>query len=124
MFSVVNPNFRGSDQSVFTTIQSSETNRLTDFGYKTTKTGFTLGSRFEYYEKMFLSPSVTTYYESLKTDSSASNALEKQKGTYFDTDFNYLIDYDKRNQKYQTTGGFRSRFTQSIPIVSETNCNH
>ena len=52
MFSVANPNFRGSDQSVFTTIQSSETNRLTDFGYKTTKTGFTLGSRFEYYEKI------------------------------------------------------------------------
>ena len=46
-----NPNFRGSDQSIFTTIQSSETDRLTGFGYKTTKTGFTLGSKFEYYEK-------------------------------------------------------------------------
>ena len=121
MLSMSNPNFRGSDQSVFTTIQSSETNRLADFGYKTTKTGFTLGSRFEYYEKMFISPSVTTYYESLKTDSSASSTLEKQKGTYFDTDLNYLIDYDKRNQKFQTTDGFRSRFSQSIPIISETN---
>ena len=121
LFSVANPNFRGSDQAIFTTIQSSETNRLADYGYKTTKTGFTLGSRFEYYEKMFISPSVTTYYESLKTDSSASSTLEKQKGTYFDTDLNYLIDYDKRNQKFQTTDGFRSRFSQSIPIVSETN---
>ena len=70
---------------------------------------------------MFISPSVTTYYESLKTDSSASSILEKQKGTYFDTDLNYLIDYDKRNQKFQTTDGFRSRFSQSVPIVSETN---
>ena len=121
LFSVANPNFRGSDQSVFTSIQSSETNRLTDFGYKTTKTGFTLGSKFEYYEKMFISPSITTYHESLKTDSSASSTLEKQKGTYFDTDLNYLIDYDKRNQKFQTTDGFRSRFSQSIPIISETN---
>ena len=120
-FTVVNPNYKGTDQSVFTTIQSSETNRLIHFGYKTTKTGFTLGSRFEYYEKLFLSPSITTYYESLKTDSSASSTLEKQKGTYFDTDLNYLIDYDKRNQKFQTTEGFRSRFSQSIPIVSETN---
>ena len=121
MFSVANPNFRGADQSVFTTIQSSETNRLADYGYKTTKTGFTLGSRFEYFEQMFLSPSITTYYESLKTDVTASSILEKQKGTYFDTDLNYLIDYDKRNQKFQTTDGFRSRFSQSIPIVSETN---
>ena len=121
MFSVANPNFRGSDQSIFTTIQSSETDRLADYGYKTTKTGFTLGSRFEYYEKVFLSPSLTTYYESLKVDSTASSVLVKQKGTYFDTDLNYLIDYDKRNQKFQTTDGFRSRFSQSIPIVSETN---
>ena len=56
--------------------------------YKTTKTGFTLGTRFEYFEDVFLSPSITTYYESLETDSSASAALEKQKGTYFDTDIN------------------------------------
>ena len=119
-FGVSNPNFRGTDQAVFTNIQSSETDRLTNFGYKTTKTGFTLGSRFEYYDDMYLSPSVTTYYESLKTDSSASATLQKQKGTYFDTDINYLIDYDKRNQKFQTTDGFRSRFSQSIPIVSDT----
>ena len=32
-----------------------------------------------------------------------------------------LIDYDKRNQKFQTTDGFRSRFNQSIPLVSDTN---
>ncbi len=119
-FSVFNPNFKGSDQSVFANIQSSETNRLSSFGYKTTKTGFTLGSRFEYFEDVFLSPSVSTYYESLKTDTSASSILEKQKGTYFDTDINYLIDYDRRNQKFQTTDGFRSRFNQSIPLVSDT----
>ena len=36
-------------------------------------------------------------------------------------DFDYFIDYDKRNQKYQTSDGFRSRFNQSIPLVSNTN---
>ena len=36
-------------------------------------------------------------------------------------DFDYFIDYDKRNQKYQTSDGFRSRFNQSIPLVSDTN---
>jgi len=119
-FSVSNPNFRGSDQSVFANVESSETNRLTTFGYKTTKTGFSLGSRFEYFENVFLSPSLSTYYESLKTDSSASSIIEKQKGSYFDSDFDYLIDYDMRNQKFQTTDGFRSRFSQSIPVVSDS----
>ena len=119
-FGVSNPNFRGSDRSLFTTIESSEIDRLTNYGYKTTKTGFTLGSGFEYFEDVTLAPSITTYYESLKTDKTASANLKKQKGTYFDTDFNYLIDFDKRNQKYQPTDGFRSRFHQSIPIVSDT----
>jgi len=120
-FSVANPNFKGTSQKVFASIQSSETDRLVKHGYKTTKTGFTLGSKFEYYENVFLSPSISTYYESLKTDTSASSLLSKQKGTYFDTDINYTFDYDKRNQKFQTTDGFRSRFNQSIPIISDTS---
>tara|TARA_Y100000590_G_scaffold470542_1_gene666177 strand:+ start:696 stop:2936 length:2241 start_codon:yes stop_codon:yes gene_type:complete len=119
-FGVSNPNFRGTDQSIFANIQSSETDRLNNFGYKTTKTGFSLGSTSEYYEDVFVSPSLSTYYESLKTDNSASNILKKQKGTYFDADLNYVIDFDKRNQKFQTTDGFRSRFSQSIPIVSDS----
>ena len=120
-FSVANPNFKGTSQEVFASVQSSETDRLVKHGYKTTKTGFTLGSKFEYYENVFLSPSISTYYESLKTDTSASSLLSKQKGTYFDTDINYTFDYDKRNQKFQTTDGFRSRFNQSIPIISDTS---
>ena len=119
--SMSNPNYKGSNQSIFGNIQSSETDRLVKHGYKTTKTGFSLGSRFEYFEDVFISPSISTYYESLKTDSSASSLLTKQQGTYFDTDINYLFDYDKRNQKFQTTAGFRSRFHQSLPIVSDTN---
>ena len=121
MFQVVNPNFRNSDQVLIAGLQSSETDRINNFGYKTTKTGFNLGTRFEYYDDFYLSPKFTTYYESLKTSSSASTILKKQKGTYFDIDFDYSIDYDKRNQKFQPTDGFRSTFDQSIPLVSDTN---
>ena len=120
-FNVTNPYFLGTDRMLFAGIQSSETDRLTNFGYKTTKTGFNIGSRFEYYEDFFVTPHFSTYYESLKTSSTASANLTKQKGTYFDMDFDYFIDYDKRNQKYQTSDGFRSRFNQSIPLVSDTN---
>ena len=120
-FNVTNPYFLGTDRMLFAGIQSSETDRLTNFGYKTTKTGFNIGSRFEYYEDLFVTPHFSSYYESLKTSSTASANLKKQKGTYFDMDFDYYLDYDKRNQKYQTSDGFRSRFNQSIPLVSDTN---
>ena len=118
---VQNPNFRGSDQSINFNIQSSETDRLSNFGYKTTKTGIGLGTRFEYYDDFFIQPSISSYYESLKVSSTASSIIKKQKGSYFDTDINYTIDYDKRNQRFQTSDGFRSRFSQSLPIISETN---
>ena len=120
-FSVYNPNFRGSDNALSTNIQSLSNDLMSDYGYKTTKTGISFGTRFEYYENLFLSPSVSSFYESLKTTSAASNTLKKQRGTYFDTDIDYTLDFDKRDQKFQTSDGFRSRFTQSIPLISKTN---
>ncbi len=120
-FSVYNPNFRGSDNSLSTNIQSLTTDRMTNYGYKTTKTGFSFGTRFEYYEDLFLSPSTSAFYESLKTTSTASNTLKKQKGKYFDADIDYMIDLDRRNQKFKTSDGYRSRFFQSLPMISETN---
>ena len=45
--------------------------------------------------------------------------MKKQEGSYFDTFFNQSFSYDKRNQKYKTTDGFISRFTQNIPLISD-----
>ena len=120
-FSVFDPSFRGSDNALSTNIQSLTNDQMSDYGYKTTKTGVSFGTRFEYYENLFLSPSISSFYESLKTTTTASNSLKKQRGNYFDTDIDYTLDYDKRDQKFQTSDGFRSRFLQSIPLISETN---
>ena len=116
-----NPNFNNSNKSIYTNIQSSETDRLTDFGYKTNKTGFTLGTEFEYFDDFFLGMGVNSYYESIKTDSTASLQQKKLKGNYFDNFLSLNFDYDKRNQKFQTTQGFRNYFATDLPIVSETN---
>ena len=119
--SLNNPNFNNSNKSIYTNIQSSETDRLTDFGYKTNKTGFTLGTEFEYFDDFFLGMGVNSYYESIKTDSTASLQQKKLKGNYFDNFLSLNFDYDKRNQKFQTTQGFRNYFATDLPIVSETN---
>ena len=119
--SLNNPNFNNSNKSIYTNLQSSETDRLTDFGYKTNKTGFTLGTEFEYFDDFFLGMGVNSYYESIKTDSTASSQQKKLKGNYFDNFLSLNFDYDKRNQKFQTTQGFRNYFATDLPIVSETN---
>jgi outer membrane protein insertion porin family len=117
--SINNPNYKGSNRSLNLSVESSTTDRLKNFGYQSNKTGFTIGSGFEYYDDLYLNISTSSYFEELKTDSTASATLKKQKGSYFDTFFNYTLDYDLRNQKFQPTDGVRSRFTQNVPLISE-----
>jgi len=119
VFSVNNPNYNYTDNALSTRVQSTVTDRMANYGYKSTNTGFSIGTNFEQYDDFRIAPTFSMGYESLDTNQSASANLKKQKGTYFDSTIFYVLDYDKRNQRFQTTDGFRSRFTQSIPIFSE-----
>jgi len=120
-FTVTNPNFNYSDKALFTDIFITDVDKLTDSGYKSTNAGFSLGTGFEQYDDLFFRPTLRTTYEELTTNSSASTNLKKQEGTYFTTNIGYSLDYDKRNQRFQTSDGYQSKFTQSIPLISESN---
>ena len=119
LFSVYNPNFNYSDNSLTTVVQSTVTDRMENYGYESTNTGFRLGTGFEQYDGFVISPSLAVGYEKLDTNQSATDNLKKQEGSYFDTTITYNLDYDQRNQKFQTSDGFRSKFSQSIPLISE-----
>ena len=118
-FSVVNPNWNYTDKALIASVESSVTDRLADYGYETNKTGFSLGSAWEQYDDVIFSPKLRTFYEKLDTNQNASENYKKQEGEYFDTSFTYGLDLDKRNQRFQTTSGYRSKFNQSVPVVSE-----
>ena len=120
-FSLRNPNYNNTGKAVHTNIQSFETDRLTDFGYKTKKTGITIGTDFEYYDDLVLGLGFNSYFENIKTDATASTQQQKLKGNYFDNFMSVTLDYDKRNQKFQTTQGFRNYFSTDLPLISETN---
>ncbi len=120
LLSLNNPNFNGQNRSLNFNLQSTSTDRMKNYGYKSNKHGFELGSGFEYYDDLFVNMGFSSYVETIKTDSSASASIIKQKGSFFDTYINYTFDYDKRNQKFRTSNGYRSRFTQSVPVLSES----
>ena len=119
LISLNNPNFKGSSRSLNVSLESSVADRLKNFGYKSNKTGFSIGSGYEFYDDLYWNTGISSYVEKLDTDSTASASMKKQEGSYFDTFFNQSFSYDKRNQKYKTTDGFISRFTQNIPLISE-----
>jgi len=118
-FTTYNPNYNYSGKGLSTNIQSTVTDKMADSGYDSTKTGFSFGTSVEQYEDLFFSPSFSTFYERLTTNDSASDNLKKQEGSYFDMGIAYTLDYDKRNQKWQTSEGYRSKFTQRLPVISE-----
>jgi len=121
IFSVRNPNFRNSDKSIYATAEALEIDKLSDYGYKTNKTGISFGTNFEYYDDVMLGVGTSNYYEKMETDSSASTLRKKQEGNYFDSFLKLDIDYDKRNQKFQTSDGFRSYYSIDLPVISDTN---
>jgi outer membrane protein insertion porin family len=120
-FSVTNPNFRNSDKEIQFTVQAIETDKFEESGYKSNKSGFSLGTKFEYYDNLKLGISSTNFYEKISTNTTASARQQKQEGNYWDSFINLDFIYDKRNQKFQTTKGFLSWYEVDLPILSDTN---
>ena len=119
IFAVTIPNYRYSDNSLVASVQSSTEDYLTDYGYKSGKTGFSVGTNFEQYEDFYFSPSLSAYHETIETLSTASANLKKQEGSYTDLFVDYSLALDKRDQAYQTTDGYRSVFSQKLPVYSQ-----
>ena len=119
LFSYTHPNFNYSDRALTTSIQSTSTDKLDDYGYKSSLNALSLGTSYEQYENLYFSPRLSIGNETLETSDGASDNLKKQEGSYFDSSILYSFSYDKRNQTYRPTSGYLSRFTQSIPIVSD-----
>ena len=120
-FSVINPNFNNSDKLISINIQAIEVDQLKNFGYKTSKTGFEIGTGFEYLKDLNLGLSTSTFVEKIETDSTASQRQKLQTGNYLDTFIKLNLDLDKRNQKFRPSDGYRSSYNIQLPILSDTN---
>jgi len=119
-FEIENKNYKNSDKSLYLVVDASETDRLKNSGYKFNKTGFEIGSGFEYYDDFFLRIGSSNYYERIETDNTASARQQAQEGDYIDLFFNIGLTLDKRDQKFQTTDGFLSSYSLDLPYISDT----
>ena len=120
-FTVNNPNYNNSDKSINFGLQADENDKLADSGYKSKKIGGSLGTNFEYLENLNLGIKTSSFIEKIETDSNASARQKKLDGDYFDTYVKLSFDYDKRNQKFNTSDGFRSFYSVDLPLISDNN---
>ncbi len=120
-FVYAKPNFNYSDNTLFTSIKSSTSDFLTDSGYKTSNIGFSLGTKFEQFQNIFLSPEIDFLLEDLETSDKASSILKKQEGSYTDLYFNYSINQDLRDKRFRTESGYVTTFSQELPLISDNS---
>ena len=120
-FSVTNPNFKNSDKTLFASVEAIENNYYKNFGYKTNKTGISIGTNFEYLNDFYVGINSSNFYEVIETNSTASAQQQAQEGNYWDSFIKLSMNYDKRNQKFQTSDGFKSHYSVDLPLISDTN---
>jgi len=118
---VIDPNYNFSGNSVSTSLNVSATDRTAATGFKSSKTGFSLGTSFEQYEDIYISPSLAVNHEDIEAESTASDSIKKMDGTYITSDFTYGITLDKRNQSFQPTEGYSTSFFQSLPLIQDSS---
>ena len=120
-FSVTNPYFNNSDKSLYFSAEATENDNYQTFGYKTNRKGVSIGTNFEYLNDFYLGINNSNFYEVIETNSTASAQQQAQEGNYWDSFIKLNMDYDKRNQKFQTSSGFKSFYSLDLPIISDTN---
>ena len=118
-FGFTNPNYKNSDKSFYMNAEILETDNFKTFGYKSNKKGINVGTKFEYLDDFYLGIGTSNFYEVIETNSTASVSQQSQEGNYWDSFLNLDFNYDKRNQKFQTTDGFRSFYSIDLPIISD-----
>jgi len=118
---VNNPNYNYSGNSAFASLDVSATDRSNSSGFKSSKTGFKIGTSFEQYENFYVSPNVALAFEDIEVDGTASAAVKKMEGNFFNADIGYSLIKDDRNQKFRPTRGKKISFQQSIPIIQDSS---
>ena len=118
-FSINNPNYNNSDKSMKLSVESSTNDLMSISGYKTSRTGVSIGTEFEQMNNFFVNIDLSNFYEDLETSSNANSIVKKQEGNYFENLITYSVRYNMLDQNFQPTDGYVHSFEQTLPIYSD-----
>jgi len=98
---------------------SSVKNDMPDQGYENSVLTAGVGTSFEQYKNVRASLGLSASYDDLRTNSSASDSLKKQSGTFNELAGNYGFTFDERDRSFMPTSGSIVSFGQSFPIYAD-----
>ena len=111
-------NFNYSENTLFTSIQSTSTDFLSDHGYETSNIGLSIGTAFEQYENIYFSPQIDAAFEDIEVDSTASAQIQKMEGNFFNIDL-YFGTTLENNATTQSGRKIRSRIHNQISTLAD-----
>ena len=118
ILSYEDPNYNFLGNSIYYAL-SSEENDKPNQGYENSIQRFSINTSFEQFKDIRTTLGLSTSYDDLKTDGSASDSLKKQSGTFSELGGTYAFTYDKRNRAFMPTSGSIISFGQDFPIYSD-----
>ena len=98
---------------------STSTNDKPDQGYENNLTTAGINTSFEQFKNVYASLGISAAYDDLKTQSTASESLKKQSGTFSELAANYGFSFDQRDRTFMPTDGSIVTFNQSLPIYAD-----
>jgi len=117
--SVTDPNYNFSGNSLTYYIKNTASDKP-DSGYKNNIFSTGIGTRFEQWKNIYLSPTLSFDYDQMTSAAGASEGLKKQEGTYSDLSISYGILSDNRDRAFAPTDGYISSFSQAIPLYADS----
>ncbi len=114
----VDPNYDLLGNSLSYSLSSTK-NDKPDQGYENSIISAGIGTKFEQYKDVFTSLGIFATHDDLRTSSSASSSLKKQKGKFSELSGEYSFIYDQRNRKFQPTDGSILSFGQAFPFIAD-----
>ncbi len=116
--SFTDPNYDLLGNSIRYSIESDR-NDKPDQGYENSIISAGIGTGFEQYKNVFTRLALYATHDDLRTNSSASSSLQKQKGKFSELSGEYSFTLDQRNRKFSPTDGSIVSFGQAFPFVAD-----
>ena len=116
----VDPNYNFLGNSLSYSLKSEKNDKPTQ-GYENSVLSGSIGTSFEQYRNIDVSLNLNASYDDLKTESSASQSLKKQAGTFIEFGTSYGFKLDNRDRVFMPTSGNLISFYQSVPIYADKN---
>ncbi len=118
LISFTDPNYDFLGNSLNYYLGSTSNDRPTQ-GYENTTVSAEVNTSFEQYKDLFANLGLSVTYDDLRTQGSASSALQKQAGEFTELAGVYGFKYDKRNRAFMPTSGSVISFNQAFPFYAD-----